>query len=961
MRTKILFTFLLSVITITQVFSQTGVKGVIKDKVTGETLIGANIIVENVENKGASAGLDGDFSITLNPGKYNITASFVGYVPKTLEVTVVQGKMTEIVFAMDQISIEFKDFVVEETAITTTENATVAEQKNNDATVNVMGEKEIAKSGTLRTASDVAGRIPGVTIIDNRFVMVRGLSERYNAVMINNAFTPSLETDVKTFSFDIIPSQAIERFMIYKSQSPDLPGEFSGGAIKVYTKGIPERSEIVGSYSISYRNGTTFQPFQISKSSKTDWLGFDNGMRALPDGTPSNIKTITNPQQLQTLGQSFNSDWSYQTKNAAPDQRFNFGYNGLWKNKDKSVQFGNVSLLTYTYSNQHFISNRYDYNVYNMASHTSDSIVSYHDTVNQTQARLGYLQNFGLKFGHNTIDFKNTFNQIGMNETTLRGGVNYEEGTNRKEYAYRYNQRTFYMGQLNGDHKFGQEKGNDFLNHFDWTASYSLSRRQDPDWRRVRYTNQLGSNDPYSAYIPFSAQPFYMGRLFVNMNEDIKMAAANYERRFVFYNKDSVMRYFQPRIKAGFYVEDKFREFSIRNIGYKPASIFNFDWSTIPFLPVDSLFLPQNINSSTGLQISEDTKGPDSYKASNKLRAYYLMANLPFHERFKINGGIRIEDNDQQLHSKKLTGDTLIIDNHIISYLPSFNAAFYLIPDTMQIRVAYGKSVNRPEFREIAPFAFYDFIFNSIYQGVDSLKTPTINNFDVRWEYYPRIGEVISVGGFYKKFTNPIELYYTPGGGSGGTRSFVYGNAPGAVSYGAELELRKSLKDVVRNKFLSDITLVFNGAYIKSEITLAKGDTSASATRPMMGQSPYIVNGGIYYQNDSIGLSVAVLYNRIGPRVIIVGIPSIPEVYEMPRNRLDITVTKELNKNLSLRISAQDLLNNKYILLQDGNEDGKLQKKNDQIMRSYQLGSYFTVGVNWNVGLGKENKKTPVE
>lgn len=951
--------FLVLLFFTSELFAQSGIKGVVKDKGTGETLIGANIKIDSLENVGASAGLDGDFAFNVQPGTYSVTCTFVGYVPKTISVVVSEGKVSTINFSLDQISIQFEEFKIEEKRITTTENATVADTKESDVAVNIVGQEEIAKSGTLRTASDVAGRIPGVTIIDNRFVMVRGLSERYNAVMINNAFAPSLETDVKTFSFDIIPSQAIERFMIYKSQSPDLPGEFSGGAIKVTTKSLPERSMLSGGYSLGYRNGTTGQLFQSNKGSKTDWLGFDNGSRSLPGNTPENIRDLTDPQQLEALGKSMPNNWSYETKNALPDSRFNLGYDALWSSKDKKKQFGSVTLFNYSKTNQHYISYRNDYNIFDEVTQQSDTIFSYQDTINQEQARVGFLQNFAYRFNDNTIEFRNMFNQIGMNETTIRGGSNFEEGNYRKEYSYRYNQRTFYTGQLSGEHKLGKEKGDSRVGNFDWTVGYSLAKRQDPDWRRVRYSSNIGTTDPYYAYIPFSAQPFYMGRLFIDMKEDIVMGSANYEHRFVFYDKDSVIKPFQPKIKAGIYIENKSRNFGVRNIGYAPSNIFSFNWS-MAALPVDSLFLPQNINSTTGLKIDEDTKGTDSYKASNNLRAYYLMVNLPFNKRFKAVGGIRVEDNRQVLNSNRITNDTLIIDNHIISYLPSVNLAYFIIPDTMQIRFGYGKSVNRPEFREIAPFAFYDFIFNSIYQGNDSLKTPVIDNLDVRWEYYPRFGEMISFGGFYKKFVNPIELYFTPGGGSGGTRSFIYNNAPSSVSYGLEFELRKSLKDHVKSKFLSDLTFVLNGAWIHSEIQLAEGATGDEATRPMMGQSPYIINGGIFYQNDSIDFGVSIMFNRIGERVVIVGIPDIPEVYEMPRNRLDITLTKGFGKFIDVRISWQDILNNEFILVQDANGDGKLNKINDQALQSFKRGSYLTFGVNFKLWKD-ENKEKPIE
>jgi outer membrane receptor protein involved in Fe transport len=417
-----------------------------------------------------------------------------------------------------------------------------------------------------------------------------------------------------------------------------------------------------------------------------------------------------------------------------------------------------------------------------------------------------------------------------------------------------------------------------------------------------------------------------MGRLFLEMNENIWMGAANYEHRFLFKDKTGVIKKFQPTLKVGTYLENKSREFSIRNIGYAPSSIFTFDWN-LANLPIDSLFIEENINSTTGMKLDEDTKGADSYKAENKLRSYYAMVRLPFTKRWNLSAGLRIEDNTQILRSNEITGDTVNVEYHIVRGLPSGNLSYHIIEDTLLLRAGYGKTLNRPEFRELAPLSFYDFVFNAIYTGNPELETPSIDNMDFRAEWYPNAGEMISAGFFYKKFFNPIEIYFVPGVGSGGTRSFTY------------------------DTFLSRFSLVANASFIKSKVELSEADaqTGVDATRPMMGQSPYIINAGIYYEDPKSGWSINLLYNRIGERIVIVGIPGIPEVYEMPRNLLDLTISKNIGKYASIRLSANDIFNNKFVLLQDANNDDKLDIDTDQVMQFYRRGSYFTAGFTFRI------------
>lgn len=935
------------------------IAGVVLDKETREPLIGASILLDSTRMV-AITDFDGKYKASVKPGTYSVTCKFLGKQPVTVRNVVVQAGKQSVV-DMELLPLGLGDTINVATiwgtrSISGTISA-VEDTKNSDKTEDNKSAAEMQKTFT-QSAAEVARTLPGVTLVDNRFVIVRGLSERYNATLLNNVFTPSVESDVKTFSFDLVPTQMLDRFTIYKTPSPDLPGEFSGGAIRLTTRNIPEQTSLVIGYSVGYRAGTTFEPFSINRGGAADRFGFGAGSRNLTDAFPTNLRDQTlSQQQLLDATKSLPNSWNYTTAAAMPDQRFNITWSVrqsyVTKNK-KQYQFGNITSVSYSSTNQRQVNNQYDYNVYDPQTQQSDTIFAYGDTTFQNRVRLAFIQNNAIRFGkdgQHSIELKNLFNQLGDNETIIRGGPSFENGEDRKEYSFRYSQRLIYTGQLTGDHDFNKGK-----TKVDWTLAYSTARRNEPDWRRARYYKVFGAaeSDPFTLYIPNQAVPFYLGRLFISMQEDVKAATANVEQ-FVALGKDSSAYTFT--LKGGVYIEDKIRGFGIRNLGYRAASFQTYGNYDLLTTPMDQVFAEGNINTTNGVLIDEDTKLSDSYVATNNLRAGYLMAVLPFGKfkgkitgeemsRVKVSGGVRVEHNVQKLFSYRANNinDSVRVNNDITSVLPSINIAVNT-SERFKVRVAYGKTINRPEFREIAPLTFYDFVFNSIYQGNDSLKTPDVNNYDLRFEFYPRMGENITLGFFYKQFNNPIELYFFPGLGSGGVRGFTWGNALQANNYGVEFEVRKRL-DSIGIPVIRNFGVVANASYIFSDIKLSKND---NVGRPMMGQSPYVVNVGLFWTSDSTGWQINTSYNVVGPRIVIAGIPSlsIADIYEMPRHQLDFSIVKTMGKrkNIDVRFNASDLLNMEFLMLQDANLDSKLDREGDQRIQAFRRGSYFTFGI----------------
>jgi hypothetical protein len=905
------------------------VSGKVTD-VNGESIPFANVVAVE-HGVGSSTDFDGNFRFTVPTGKCTIYCSFVGYKNDTIVVQLSAGQKYQKNFVLRENDNNLQEIEVIATRRTNTELAVMMEVKQAKQIVNAISAEMIEKTQDS-DASEVVKRIPGVTVVGNNFIMIRGLSERYNNVMLHDVFAPSMETDVKSFAFDIIPSNMIDRILIFKSPAPEITGEFAGGVVKIYTKGIPDTTFTSVSVSSTYRNGTSFKDFKQPRRSGWHWTGFNDGYNDMPDGIPGNIGTQQDPQAIQEYGQSFKNNWTPNEGNALTDLSVSITHGH--KMKWGKVDVGNISAITYSNNKTVFNSERSDYNAYDHINDRSQYIYTFKDEISTQNIRTGFLHNWAFRLnGNNTIEFKNMFNVFSTTEYVSRTGYDYEFNYAPDNHSLNQVYRGLYSGQLLGKHTSKNE-----LTKFNWTVGYGYSYRDQPDYRRYRSdVDTLNRETLLFVGVPLS--PNYLGRFFSEMRENSQSAALALEQRIKSEKWD-------PKFKAGLFFERKYRDFNARNIGFVQSNFMFFDQNLL-YGNIEELFTEENINPTTGIKVGESTNPSDSYQASNLLTAGYLGAELPFLNRFNLNAGVRTEYNIQELNSRNLSGIPIVVDNPILSILPSANLTYDLIKDKMLLRAAYGKTVNRPEFRELAPFGFYDFNFNLVKKGSDTLRTPVIHNFDFRWEYYPKPGEMITVSFFYKQFKDPIETLFVPGGGSGGIKTFTFGNARLATSIGTEVEFKKSLEGLFNWDLFKGVAVLFNGSLIKSHVDLGLEQLGQSNQRPMQGQSPYIVNAGLFYQNDKHDFSVNVLYNVIGERIFIIGFDVYPDIYQMPRNVLDVNFTKKFKNNIELKLGLGDIINQEYLLLQDANADGVFSRTDDQVIQRYKPGMTVSFGFGY--------------
>jgi TonB-dependent receptor len=926
--------------------AQTGsISGRIMDGTTKTPLPGASVVIDGT-TQGAMTDLDGIFKITaVQPGKVNLKISYVGYVTQLLSgVEVTSGNDTKIELKLVENVSQLQGADVVAQRSTHTENAVLMEVKQSEQIISGVSSQQIGRSQD-RTAGEVIRRVPGVTLMDNGFVLIRGLNERYNTVLLNGIIAPSMEADKKAFTLDVIPAGMLDRLMVYKTGSPELPGEFAGGVIKIVTKNVSEEDQFTIGYTSGVRANTTFNDFYQAPKGNSDWLGRDDGTRSLPGSFPTSLYDIKDPGQLADLGKKLPNAWTSAKIQAAPDQRFSAS---LIKNlKFGKMKAANITALQYGMTFDSYEAQNLGFNSYDLNTQQSDTIYDYNDRMYRENVRLSLLHNWTFLVSPATkIEFRNFFNQQGSNQSILRTGSNFEEGSLVKSYAYRYQERTVYSGQLHGSHEINANR-----TKIDWTAAYSYSHSAEPDFRRIRTKKDISATSdsiPYQVVIAPSASTIDAGRFYSDLTENTGSGALDFEHAL-----KSKADLLIPKFRAGVYVESKQREFSARWMSYKQSKITGFDNSLL-YLPLDQIFAPENINDSTGFKLEEGTNPSDKYSAYNSLTAGYAALSWPITEKFNVSGGVRIEHNIQQLESRSYTNAKITVDNTITSILPSVNLS-YNFTQKMLVRVAYAQTVNRPEFRELAPFAYYDFTFNNVLIGNSELKTPTIQNFDVRWELYPSNSEMISIGAFYKDFHNPIEMFFVPGSGSGGTRNFTYNNADKATSLGFEIEVKKyfiSLFDTTGKdqglfirRFVSRLGLTANAAWIDSEVKLGDKAVGQSENRPMMGQSPYIFNVGLFFSNVEKKFQVTALYNTIGKRIFAVGTYGTPDIYYMPRHSIDLTVTKGIGKRLEVKAGVQDLLAQDEVYQQDSNEDGKINTTDEKVF-VIRRGAYYSLGFN---------------
>lgn len=821
-----------------------------------------------------------------------------------------------------------------------TANAALLEMKNSSNVVSSITAQEISLTQD-NNAGEVIRRVPGVSIIDGKFVMVRGLSQRYNNVWMNGGAVPSSEADQRAFSFDMIPGGQIDNLTIVKTPSAEYPSDYTGGFVLISTKEIPTKNSFHISIGGNWNSQSAFHSFLEGKTSGTDFLGFDNSLRPLHGGMESKLFSLGNNSggnAMYSLADNhLNNDWGIRNHHPIGDLKLSADWNHGWNINGNRL--GALASINYTneYRTSTGMINNF-YGAYDTEKDQPNALRLSTDDQYKHNVRLGAMLNFTFltRDGLSKYQFRNVINQLATDRYTWRDGISAQAEPERSAELY-YQSRTTYTGQFTGKHTLGGDA-------LDWSVGYAYANRRLPDRRKyIVYNPNPGSSPAGNGAADTEGYVWLyqndISREWTSLDEHIASLGVNDEHQFNFGT-------WQPKLKFGAYGEYRYRKYNTRNFFYW----YNTEGNNLPkgFEKMDlpTLLGDRQYFGADKLYLLEDVNKINDYSGDNIMGAGYFLAELPF-GNFSVNAGLRYEYNQMKLVSNTKSYEESH-NNHYYRHnnlFPSLNMT-YRINDKQQVRLCYGRSVNRPEFREVSPSVYYDFDLAANVQGNFNLKDCHIDNLDLRWEWYPSSGENVSLAAFYKHFNSPIEWVYTMAGGT--DVIYSYANARSADNYGIELDIRKRLDFIG----LRDFSFSFNGALIHSRVHFPDG--SNDGDRAMQGQSPYLINTGLFYNSSQLGIDIALLYNRIGKRIVSVGRSEgmdksvrVPDSYEMPRDAIDLSISKHLGKRIELKLAVRDLLNQSVTYKQQADVTVKNQKKEvSQVTRQYKPGRNVAVAMN---------------
>lgn len=930
----------------TSIAQTASLSGKIQDAKTNEVLFGVKVILTGT-GKGAISDGEGNFSIKgLAAGKYTLEVRYETYNNLILQdINVKEGENLTINVPLEKAVLELGTVTVTAKVNKESTSELLRLQRNSATVVDGINSETFKKTPDSK-ASDVFKRISGASVQDNKFVVIRGLNDRYNFGLINGAPLPSSESDRKAFSFDIFPSNMLDNLIISKTATPDLPGEFAGGVIDISTSEPKDKDFQSVQIGGSYNTISTFRNFETYDGSKTDFLGFGQGARSMPNELPgtSEYASLGKDQKAENA-KLLTPSWTTNGRTAMPNLSLQYSLGRTYK-IGETKSFGFVA--AYSYQNNNSIYSQVRREFEEQAAGVVKKM-ELNDTVYNNSVLNAGMLNF--KFSINpksNIYFKNMYSVSSDDKVNVRKGVReldndpkqFERSTN-----FWYTQNNLYTSQLYGKHEFEKTK-------FNWNLGFSNVSRQIPNLRRIVYRKYAATEDDsteqYTAVIQQNGTiATAAGNMFwSNSSEQIYSAKYDFSRQLNF-------GIFKNELKVGAMHAFRNRDFTSRNFGfsqYKPnGSSFN---SQLLLLPEDQIFSAQNLglleNGQGGFKLDEATNVDDNYQASSFLNAGFLMLDSKIAEKIRLVGGARLESYNQVFNYIEFgSNQDRRIDTLVIDVLPSVNL-IYTLNKKMNLRGSFYQTVSRPEFRELAPFTFYNFVIDNIISGSPNLQRAKISNADLRYEFFPGAGQIISVSGFYKKFNNPIELINRTG--TSGAPELYYTNVKGATSYGIEAEYRMNLgflKSKDSASFLKQITLYTNASLIRSKVDL-EGISGSEADRPLQGQSPYIVNAGIFYTNKKGDLSVSASYNVVGQRIYIVGNIQEPSVWENGRNVIDFQIAKTFKEKFELKLNVKDLLAQELVFFQDLNGNKKYDLGTDNAWQEVQFGQTISLSLKYN-------------
>ena len=938
--------------------AQTGtLAGVIVDGENGETLIGATAVIAGTTTGGAT-DLNGRYEFVAEPGTYTLVFSYVGFSSVTVEdVVVSEGEITRLEIELFTEALSYGEVHVTASVLEGSEAGLLRGRAKAVAVSDAISAETISRSGSGDAAAAMT-KVTGASVVGGRYVYIRGLGDRYSNTTLNGSALPSADPDRKAFQLDLFPAALLDNIVTLKTFTPDKPGDFSGGLVDISTKAFPESFTLQVSASMTYDDqASRIDNFLTYAGSDTDWLGYDNGLRALPEVLESKDPTEQMPREsdlrdlrrgttnlirtaradsLNTFSRAFNNVMSPSVASTPVDHSFSAAAGG------RLTLFGRPLGLTssFTYSRNY---SYYDDGVFSQWRLIGGDVASIENLFSTTYfgpdpdldiitkadpKEVGSFKNIQGRDevtwgGSGSIAFQPSGNhelvlsalrtQSGVSQSTLLSGFRDQtRGATFITRALDYEERALQSFQLRGEHGFARIQ-------IEWKVSLAQNSQKEPDLRFFSSTQNIregtrGIDTTYSLGGGNAPPP---QRYFRNLNENSQGAILDITLPFRQWGG------LGARIKLGGRYDTSEREFRQRRFEYHEGREVDYrDFEGDPehyfsnenFGVLDTLNVGDIVAYNTGLYLQENSPSRANYDASRDILAGYLMVELPLTRQLKIVGGARVETTelltesfDQNLPDSLQSGLLNVSD-----WLPSINV-IYAITEGMNLRVAATRTLARPTYRELAPFQSFNFVGGDIQEGNPLLNRTLITNFDVRWEMFGRSSEILAVSGFYKLFDDPIERVLR---NVGEGRFVSFQNVDHARVLGFELEARKRLDTWTTIPVIKNLSLGGNFSLVRSEVDIPEeemviiraSDPNAGSTRSLEGQSPFLLNLSTSYENYNLGTVIGIYYTVFGDRLLSVTEGATPDVFEKARGDLDVTISQDLPANLRLKLTAKNLL-----------------------------------------------------
>jgi outer membrane receptor protein involved in Fe transport len=884
----------------------------------GSPVAGAQVEMVDGPARAVSA-LDGRYLLEDVPvGPVAIRVRMIGFAPKVVTgVAVEAGRTTAQDIALAAEAVQLAEISVSAAAERGTVNRALEEQRNAAGIVSAVSSEQIARSPDS-DAGQAVQRVSGVTVQDGKYVYVRGLGERYTTTSLNGARIPSPEPERKVVPLDLFPSALLEGITTSKTFTPDQPGDFSGAQVDLKTREFPAGRVLTFSTSVGLNSAVTGRTLPRAPRTGTEWLGFAGDERQLPAAVPdpAALAAMNQTERIPVIN-SFRDVWNGRQGDAGPNGSMALSLGG--EDPVFGQRFGYIGSFTYSYNQE---TRRDESRASAFPGPTPEQATPvnvYTGSTGRETVLWGGLLNLSTRIGSVTkLSFNNSLSRSADNEATRLSGFYEQNAINLDLTRLTFIERSVRSNQVLGEHLLGER------HWLDWAVTASGVKRNEPDRADLIYVAQ---DDGNGNLVP----DFWWGanrsadRTFSSIDETGYEGALNYRLSL---GSASVPTW----LKVGVTGRSVDRDADSRIYNLTTQSLTEAERRA----PAEDIF--SGFYGSQG-RLSLTPGATGRYTAEDRLVAGYAQMDVPVTDRIRILGGARVERSEIDVATVLFQGirDSLVpslLENTDV--LPALGIT-YFVNDNQQVRLSAAQTLSRPEYRELSPVEFYDVLGGQRLFGNADLRRALIQNYDARWEWYPRPGETISLGAFYKRFRNPIERILVQNA-DGFSPDITFANADGADNYGVELEVRKRLD--LLSAALRSFTLFTNVTLMESEIEVGNEGLSSltNPSRPMAGQSEYVVNAGLGYGSDDGRWNATFLYNVSGPRLSEAGISPLPDTYEQERHLMDVSLQFPVAGAVSGKLDGKNLLDQPIQFLQ-----GPVTRL------TYRTGRIFSLGFKWEL------------